>query len=169
MRKKVSGMIRKALDSDLSAITAIYNQAIDARCCTGDTVCLNVDERLSWFEQCSNPKTPIFVYETEEGVIGYSYISSYRPGRGAFEGIGEVSYYVDFNHHGKGIGSLLLEHLILEARKIGYAHLIAILLDCNAKSVSLLEKNGFCCWGKMPDIARIDENCFSHLYYGVSL
>ena len=165
-------MIRKALDTDLQAIVDIYNQAINARCCTGDTECFSVDERLSWFNQHSqrsNPKTPMFVFETEQGVIAYSYISLYRPGRKAFESVGEISYYVDFNHHRKGIGRLLLEHLIDEAKKIGYTHLIGILLDCNLKSVALLEKYGFCRWGVMPGIAHIDDNHYSHLYYGLSL
>jgi len=162
-------MIRKALKTDLSAITAIYNQAINSHRCTGDTECFTADERLPWFEQQNNPQTPIFVYETEKGIIAYSSISLYRSGRQAFKSVGEISYYVDFNYHNKGIGSLLLEHLIIEATKIGYIYLIAILLDCNLKSISLLKKYGFCCWGTMPQIAHIDESYYSHLYYGLCL
>ena len=162
-------MIRKANEQDLPAIVGIYNQAIDARNCTGDTERFNTETRKPWFEfHINDPKTPIFVYETGNEIIGYGYISSYRGGRQAFERVGEVSYYVDFNHHGKGIGEGLLEHLISEARKLGYAHVLAILLGCNHKSVALLEKKGFSLWGNMPDIARIDGNFYSHLYYGLS-
>lgn len=162
-------MIRKALVTDLTAIVDIYNQAINARHCTADTECIDLENRLQWFKQHDNAKTPIFVYETEERVIAYGYISLYRFGRKAFEGVGEVSYYVGFAHHRKGIGNLLMEHLIAEARKIGYAHLVAILLECNVKSVSMLEKYGFCRWGTMPKIAHIDGEHFSHLYYGIEL
>ena len=90
----------------------------------------------------------------------------YRPGRQAFETVGEISYYVDFGEQNKGIGSKLLEHLITEASAIGYTHLLAILLDCNIKSIALLEKYGFSLWGRLPDVARIDGNVYSHLYYG---
>ena len=162
-------MIRKASAEDLPVLTDIYNQAINSRRCTGDTSCFSINERLEWFELHKSSKTPVFVYETQQEVIAYSYISLYRPGRKAFENVGEVSYYIDFRYHGKGIGSKLLEHLIIEARNIGYTHLIAILLDCNNKSVSLLTKYGFSLWGTMPEIACIDDNHYSHLYYGRSI
>jgi len=162
-------IIRKALVTDLPAIVAIYNQAINSRCCTGDTKCFDVHTRLPWFESHDNPKTPVFVCDTGHEILAYSSISLYRPGRQAFGSVGEISYYVDFNHHKKGIGTQLLEHLIDEAKKIGYTHLIAILLDCNLKSIALLKKFGFGCWGTMPEIAHIDDMFYSHLYYGIRL
>ena len=162
-------MIRNAKIKDLPVITDIYNQAINSRCCTGDTSCFGVDERSKWFEENNTPKTPVFVYETGHRVIAYCYISPYRPGRKAFESVGEVSFYIDFNHHNKGIGSQLLKHLIIEAEKLSYKHLIAILLDCNVKSAALLEKYEFTLWGTLPGIACIDDKYYSHLYYGLSL
>jgi len=90
-------------------------------------------------------------------------------GEGAVDGVGEISYFVDFRHHKKGIGNLLMRHLLEEAKKLGYTYLVAILLDCNTGSIALLEKFGFDKVGEIPKIARIDGNCYSHLYYGVSL
>ncbi|MCL2564689.1 MAG: N-acetyltransferase family protein [Defluviitaleaceae bacterium] len=162
-------MFRKALESDLPKIVDIYNQAIIARHCTADTVLVDFDNRLNWFNQHNNIKTPIFVYEIRGEVVAYGYISLYRFGRAAFEKVGEISYYIDFVHHKQGIGNMMMEYLISEARKIDYAHLVAILLACNVKSVALLEKYGFACWGVMPDIADIDGEHFSHLYYGLKL
>ena len=163
-------MIRKAEISDLPIIVEIYNQAIDATCCTGDMEHFNAETRRPWFElHNNNIRTPIFVYELEGKVVAYGAISLYRYGRKAFERVCEVSYYVDFNYHGNGIGKKLLEYLIIEAKKIGYKHLVAILLDCNKKSISLLEKNEFVLWGKMPDIAHINNNVYSHVYYGLTL
>jgi len=162
-------MIRKAETADLPTIVNIYNQAISVRHCTADTEEVDLDNRQLWFSKHANVKTPIFVYETEKGVVAYGYISLYRHGRKAFESVGEVSYYIDFAHHRKGIGNMLIKHLITEAEKLGYTHLVAILLDCNVKSVSLLEKYGFNCWGTLPLIASIDGKFYSHLYYGLSL
>ena len=162
-------MIRKADITDLPDIVGIYNQAIISRSCTGDTVCFNTNERKDWFKYHDNIKTPIYVYENESKVIAYSLISSYRPGRQAFEDVGEISYYVDFFYHGKGVGSKMIEHIIQEAINIGYRNLIAIILDCNKKSASLLEKNNFNIWGILPNIANIDNNNYSHIYYGLHL
>ena len=162
-------MIRKALITDLPAIVDIYNQAIISRCCTGDTFCFSADERLPWFMEHNTPRTPVFVFEMEQRVIAYCSISPYRPGRKAFENIGEISYYVDFNYHKKGVGSQLLKHLLMEAAITDYSHLLAILLECNIGSISLLEKFGFKKWGALPNIAHIDNNYYSHLYYGLAI
>jgi len=162
-------MFRKALESDLPKIVDIYNQAITARHCTADTELVDLDNRLNWFNQHNNIKTPIFVYEAGGEVIAYGYISLYRFGRKAFEKVGEISYYIDFAHHRKGIGNMMMECLLTEAKKLEYAHLVAILLACNVKSVALLEKFGFSCWGVMPEIGNIDGEYYSHLYYGLSL
>ena len=89
-------MIRKALITDLPAIVDIYNQAISSRNCTGDMACFTTEERIPWFEShVNNDITPVFVYETESKVVAVVSISSYRPGRQAFDKIGEISYYVD--------------------------------------------------------------------------
>ena len=167
--KGIKNMFRKALPSDLPVIVNIYNQAISARHCTADTELVDFNNRLQWFNQHNNAKTPVFVYETDGEVVAYGYISLYRFGRKAFESVGEVSYYIDFAHHSKGLGNMIMEYLISEAKKIGYTHLVAILLDCNKKSVALLEKYGFSRWGTMPEIANIDGEYFSHLYYGLTL
>ena len=159
-------MIRNAVKTDLPALVGIYNQAINSRCCTGDTVCFSTEERIPWFEAHCNQSCPIFAYEAESAVVAYSCISSYRPGRQAFERAGEISYYVDFAQHNRGFGSALVKHTMREAKKLEYTHLIAILLDCNVASISLLEKHGFSCWGVMPNIASIDNKRYSHLYYG---
>ena len=47
--------------------------------------------------------------------------------------------------------------------------LIAMLLDKNPASIGLLQKFGFKEWGRMPGIARIDDQTADHLYYGLEL
>lgn len=46
---------------------------------------------------------------------------------------------------------------------------LAILLSCNESSRALLTKFGFEHWGTLPDIAQIDDNVYSHFYYGLKL
>jgi len=158
--------IRKAEASDLGRLTDIYNQAVNAGYCTCDTQNFSIEERKSWFAINENDRTPIFVCEAASEVVGYAYISPYRGGRPAVKDTAEISYYLDFNHLGLGIGKRLFEHTLHAAKALGYKNLVAILLGCNAASIGLLEKFGFEEWGRMPDIAFINGENHSHLYYG---
>jgi len=64
---------------------------------------------------------------------------------------------------------MLLEHAIKVAPSLDFTILIAILFDKNPASIALLKKFGFCCWGIMPGIAKIDDQRADHLYYGLKL
>ena len=161
--------IRKANISDLERLTEIYNQAIDAGYCTCDTKRFTTQERLPWFNKHQAERYPLFVYKQEEDVVGYAYLSTYRESREALSRVGEVSYYVDFGYHGFGIAKKLLHHTIQAAKILGYADLIAILLECNRESISLLKKYGFEEWGALPAIAELGGKYHSHLYYGLKL
>ena len=161
-------VIRKAKMSDIMQITHIYNQAINARKCTCDLEHRELNDRISWYEK-HDEKTPVYVFERDGIVLGYSYISAYREGRRAVETVGEVSFYVDYSYHKKGIGSYLLKFIISQAKKIGYTHLLAIVIECNKGSISLLNKFNFTEWGRLPNVVNIDNSYYSHLYYGISL
>ena len=162
--------IRKAEFADLARLTEIYNQAISAGYCTCDTKPFTLHERQPWFtEHEQDKRCPIFVYVLEEDVVGYSYISSYRKGREALNEVGEISYYVDFDYHGFGIAKRLMEHTIQAAKELGYTSLIAILLECNRESISLLKKYKFEEWGILPKTAKLGDKYYSHLHYGLKL
>lgn len=160
--------IRIARKEDLHAMTAIYNQAILTRTSTADMETFTVEERLPWFEAHQNKEYPLYVIEDDE-IIGYAYLSAYRPGRRAMQSTVEVSYYVHQGHLRKGIGSRLLDFMIEKARELDYKTVIAILLEVNNGSVRLLEKFGFEEWGRLIDIAEFEEHTCSHLYYGLRL
>lgn len=102
--------IRRARKEDLKRITEIYNQAIKSGGCTADLKIYEASERISWYNSHLEERFPIFVYEEEDNLLGYSYLSKYRGGRQAFKDVAEISYYIDFQHHGNNIGSKLVQH-----------------------------------------------------------
>jgi phosphinothricin acetyltransferase len=161
--------IRKAIEQDLKRLTEIYNHAIDAGYCTSDMDLFSNEERIPWFKEHLNYRFPIFVYEKEGRVLGYSYISPYRRGRKALSKVCEISYYIDMEHRRQGIGSLLMEHTIDKAREIGFTTAIAVSLSCNDASIGLLNKYGFQKWGMLPDAAELKCGVHSQLYYGIKL
>ena len=161
--------IRKARQEDLLVINEIYNQAVRQRFCTAHLEPVELKERKHWFAAHDSAVYPIFVALDEEKVVGWVSLGSYREDRQALAHVAEVSYYVDEKKRGKGVGSSLMGHALTAASDYGFSVLIAILLNGNPASIALLLKFGFEEWGRMPGIARIEDQEADHLYYGVKL
>ena len=156
---------RKAELKDADVITDIYDQAVRNRCLC-DTEEVTTEERLPWIKDHMKDRYPLFVGECDGEVFGYGYLTEYRFGRPAVSSTAEVSYYLDFRWHGKGLGTMFLEFLEEEARSRDFDTLVAILMASNEKSVGLLKKCGYELWGSIPDAVRIGDLITDHVYYG---
>ena len=161
--------IRQATINDLKAIVDIYNQAISAGKKTADTLIFSAEQRQEWFKEHKADSFPLLVAVEKEQVIGYLTLSPYRNGRPALSKTAEISYYIDFNHLRKGIGSKLMEYAIHLAKELNLNSLIAILVGSNQGSIKLLQKYGFKQWGCMPGIVYFGDSQHDHVYYGLHL
>ncbi|WP_432403150.1 GNAT family N-acetyltransferase [Wukongibacter sp. M2B1] len=161
--------IRLAKYDDLETLVEIYNQAIVKGKCTADMDTLSVEQRVPWFKEHQSLQYPLYVYEINGRVVGYMYLSGYRPGRRAMRFTCEVSYYIHNDYQGQGIGTKFLAFSIKKSKELDYKTLVAILLDWNIPSIKLLKKFGFEEWGCLPNIADFDGETCSHLYYGLKL
>jgi phosphinothricin acetyltransferase len=162
-----SYIIELASEKDLVDILDIYNQAIEAK----DNAILktiNYDTFKDEFSKRDLQEYPIFVYKENEEIIGWISLSPYRANRIAYKKLKEVSFYVDYNHLGKGIGSILLSFIIQNKSKHNYDSLIAILISGNTKSVKLLERFNFKEWGKFPSVLDMNPGTESVLIYGLN-
>jgi len=162
----VSATIRAATLDDLAAIVAIYNEAVEQRFATADLDPVTVEQRLAWFHEHDPARLPIYVAEQGSVVAGWCSISAYRPGRAALLRTAEISYYVRSNSRGRGVGTALVHHAIGDAPRVGKQVLFGILLERNTVSINLMKKCGFELWGRLPDVASIDGELVSHVYYG---
>jgi phosphinothricin acetyltransferase len=158
--------IRTATIDDLSSIVAIYNEAIEQRFATADLEPVTVNQRSAWFHEHDPSTLPIYVAEREGAVVGWCSLSAYRPGRAALRRTAEISYYVAAAVRGHGVGTALVQHAIEQAPRLGKHVLFGILLERNAPSIRLLTKCGFELWGRLPDVAVINGELVSHVYYG---
>lgn len=161
--------IRQAAFSDLPEMVGIYNDAVALGGITCDIDMFTIEDRIPWFELHQEERYPLFVYEVDGRVAGYSHLSAYRPGRRAVEGVAEISYYVNNEFRKRGIGTQLVSHAIEQARELGYEQMIAMIVEGNYGSENLLKKYGFYQWGRMPKIASFNGNKHDHIYYGVVL
>jgi L-amino acid N-acyltransferase YncA len=161
--------IRIASINDLPRLVEILNQAIDRGNANAHTEPFSVETRKAWFENHDPGTYPIYVCENSIGqVIGYLAIGPYR-NRPALARTGEISYYVDYNWHGRGVGSALMTHAIHDCFRIHKQVLLAVVLEWNLPSIRLLEKFGFKKWGFLPEVAEIQGKVTGHLYYGRSV
>lgn len=160
--------IELASEKDLVDILVIYNQAIEAK----DNAILktiNYDTFKDEFSKRDLKEYPIFVYKEYGKIIGWISLSPYRANRIAYRKLKEVSFYIDYGHLGKGIGSILLSFIIQNKSKHNYDSLIAILISGNTKSVKLLEKFNFEKWGNFPNVLDMNPGTESVLIYGLNL
>lgn len=159
-------MIRLATPSDLPAIDRIYNQAIEDRFHTAHLTPLNEEERQTWFQAHNPERYPVYVYRDDGEVVGWASISAYRPGREALDEAAVVSYYIDFDHHGRGIGSGLVNHTLEQCPGLGIHVLFAIIIEGNDASVGLMEKFGFERWGYLPEVIHCHGERRGQIYMG---
>lgn len=161
--------IRTATIGDLAEIVAIYNEAVEQRFATADLDPVTVSERTAWFHEHDPASLPIYVAERNGAIVGWCSLSAYRPHRAALSRTAEISYYVGAAARRGGVATALVQYAIAEAPRLGKHVLFAILLERNIASVNLLTKCGFQLWGRLPDVASIDGELVSHLYYGRSV
>jgi len=79
---------------------------------------------------------------TGDFVVGWAALSLISE-RCVYEGVAEVSVYVDADYHGRGIGKMLLQALIDKSEEAGVWTLQAGVFSENAPSLSLHKSCGF--------------------------
>jgi len=134
-------VIRPAAKSDLKIINDIYNYYVHHSTCTYQEEPEPIKGRQNWFAHHSS-KHPVTVAVEKGKVLGWGSLSAYHA-RCAYRHTVENSVYVHHEHHGRGIGSLLLKDLIVRARKIGHRAIIAAIDADQPASIALHSKFKF--------------------------
>lgn len=144
MNSKNSGetlAIRPAVSADADAICRIYNQGIEDRLATLETVLRTPDERRAWLAG-RTPRHPVLVAERGSAIVGWASLNPFNP-RACYDHVGDFSIYVERVARGSGIGRRLLEALIARARELGYHKLVLAAFPYNAAGCALYERCGF--------------------------
>ena len=136
------GMIREAVENDLTDILEIYNHAILNTTAIYDYKAHTIDDRRKWFEKKKQEGYPILVVEENNKVIGFA---TYGPFRSwpAYKYTVEHSIYVDSRCRNNGTGTKLTKELIRILNEREFATMVAGIDESNEKSIKLHEKLGF--------------------------
>jgi len=142
MKMNNSFTLRPATESDLVAINDIYNHYVLHSTCTYQEEPEPLEGRRQWFSHHGD-KHPVIVAAAANGqVAGWGSLSAYHE-RSAYRHTVENSIYVHHQYHRRGIGSLLLQDLIVQARKLGHRVIIAGIDGEQFASVALHAKFHF--------------------------
>lgn len=134
-------MIRKVKLSDAKDIVEIYNPYILNTNITFEEEPIDEEEmKKRILEKTAN--NPWIVYEENNKVIGYAYLSNWMH-RSAFKYSKEISIYLDMNVLSKGIGTMLFKTLLEECMNYKIHSIVSGITIPNEKSVRLHEKFGF--------------------------
>lgn len=135
--------IRPSIDADLTAIQAIYGQAVLQGTGTFETEVPTVEEMVRRRAEVLNRNLPWLVAERGGEVLGYAYANYFRP-RLAYRFCVEDSIYLAPTAHGQGIGRLLLAELIARSEAAGARQMLAVIGDAaNTGSVGVHTALGF--------------------------
>jgi phosphinothricin acetyltransferase len=144
--------IRPAEESDLPAITEIYEHAVRHGTATFELAPPDLAEMTRRYRALVDGGFPYFVATVDGSVAGYAYAGAYRP-RPAYRFTVENSIYLRPSSHRRGIGLKLLQRLILECEARGYRQMIAVIGDsANAGSIGVHTRTGFTLIGTHPDV-----------------
>jgi L-amino acid N-acyltransferase YncA len=146
--------IRAATAADPGAICLAYNQGIEDRIATLETEPRTPEERRQWLA-ARGPRHPVFVAEVEARVVGWSSLNVYNP-RPAYQYVADFSIYIERGWRGKGVGRRLLEHLVEQARALGYHKMMLSTFPFNASGVALYERMGFTRAGVLREMGQLD-------------
>ncbi len=140
--------IRRMLKTDWNDVAGIYQSGLNTGIATFQTSCPSYEE---WDK--SHLKECRFVFMQDDAVVGWVALSPVSS-RCVYAGVAEVSIYMDEKYAGKGYGTKLLNHVVVESEKCGFWMLQSGILQHNQASISLHRKCGFREVGYREKIAR---------------
>jgi L-amino acid N-acyltransferase YncA len=138
-----------ALDSD--RVLEIYKMGIDTRNATLET---QVPSWSDW--DGKHLPHSRFVYTENEKVLGWVAFSAFSS-RSVYNGVAEISIYIDTDFSARGIGSQLMEKAILSSEENGIWTILSGIFPENAASLKLHEKFGFRIIGFKDKVARLED------------
>lgn len=150
--------VRPGAESDLDALTDIYNHYVRETPITFDTAVFTSEERRPWL--LSHPedgphRLMVAVAADSQAILGYATSSPFRA-KPAYETSVEVTIYLSPDAGGRGIGTLLYKALFeaLANEDLHRAYAGIAQPELNTASVRLHERFGFRYVGTYREVGR---------------
>jgi phosphinothricin acetyltransferase len=149
-------IVRDARESDLRAITDIYNAFIPTETITWTEELETYEQRAAWYARQRREGFQVLVADARGDVLGFATYEYFR-GEGKWPGYRhtmELSIHIREDSWGRGVGRRLMEALIERGRKAGVHVLVAAIDSANEASIRFHERLGFNEVARMPQIGE---------------
>ena len=158
-------VLHEAAAEDLPQIVAVYNGAVATRQSTADLEPVTLAQKQAWFD-AHGGKRPLYVLKNPGGeVLAWGSFSDYYPRR-AYHISAEISIYVRQDAHGRGLGRIMLQHMLERAPSLDIRNVLAVIFGHNHASVRLFRSFGFQEWGRLPQVCDLEGRLADVLILG---
>jgi phosphinothricin acetyltransferase len=134
--------ITDALESDIPAITEIYNDVIRTSTAIFNDVPVSLEDRIAWWKTRISQGYPVLVARDGDAVTGFATFGDFRPWPG-YRFTVEGTIHIASSTRRHGVGSALMEALVARARSAGKHVMVAGVDAANIASLHFLERSGF--------------------------
>lgn len=134
-------------------IIAIYNHYIETSTSAFSTAEYNDDDFERFMQNAQNFPTYAVVNAQNGEIIGFCKLGLLWT-QDSFSSTAKLTYFLDPESTGKGIGGVCLERLEQDAIQMGFQNLVAEISSENLISINFHMKHGFTKAGELVDIGR---------------
>jgi L-amino acid N-acyltransferase YncA len=153
-------VIREGTGSDAGSIWDIFHAVVAA----GDTYVFEPDiSREDALAYWMNPSARCYVAERDGTVVGTYILKANQPGLGSH--VANAGFMVTPAARGLGVGRLMGEHSLGEARRLGFrAMQFNFVVSTNEPAIRLWQQLGFRIVGTLPGAFRHSQKGFVDAY-----
>jgi L-amino acid N-acyltransferase len=146
-------LIRSAEPRDLDVVHALHVESVLHSTAIWQSTPNTRESFDGWLAGRIAEGYPVFVGEIDGAVAGYVTYGPWRPHDGYRHTV-EHSVYVDAEHHGRGLATILMRALIEHARNDDRHVMMAGIASENTGSIRLHERLGFETVAVVPEVGR---------------
>lgn len=150
--EKIDGVVITDISAaDEKACAEIYNHYINNTVVTLEETPLSLAEFSARVKRIKT-EYPYIVAKRGDEVLGYAYLDKFNP-RSAYRITADLSIYVDKNHRGEHIGSMLYTEIEKRAKEMKFENIVSLVTGENESSIAFHLSRGFTMSGKLEKVA----------------
>jgi phosphinothricin acetyltransferase len=146
---------RRSNCRDAFFIANIWNQGIDDGNATFETEYRDEEYVRNWLTN-RDARYSVIVAQSGTEIAGWLSLNPFGQ-RKAYRFVADISIYIDKNHRGKGIGSMILDYGIAEAINSGFHKIVLTMIYGNEKARKLYINHGFSTVGIMHEQGTLNN------------